>query len=474
MTDLDQNNQLALNTAQVEAVSVYDTDFDNEDIFASDEQIAELKKEGLLDQQSYTNEEGGGGGDPSWRYHRVVTFGDSDKFDWKVPLTKQQREDGCVDKELNFENPNQYVVAVRGIPLEMMWTTSWTKQDAAGNYYAFCRANKLVEKLPGKVRVTNESHPVKEPFKMMHKSKKEPTSLNYFWQNNSHLELFASRCVDKENGTYEERSCMTCVRNGEHFEGDDIGAPNVQKCRPSGEMLFVVYELGIKDSSAFNDDPIENPININWVSVKEANVRSFDGGKLDRPFVIRMKGLGSSMMSDIGSGDYDLPVILPSHFKPKQPKKYFLPEDNVLSVQQYYRYLHDSKARDDRRAIEKTGKSLYPVMTEIYMAELHKKTATKDYIPVFRPVAVGRNTEFNGLPLAQYVKTAKAVLKHEALLASGDLTNLDTQSLPESGNNKQLTAAVAVESKTDNQPVTSAKQTLSPQAIGAFTPPSSK
>lgn len=472
-----EDNALTVSSSKeaIDADNVYDFDMSSvDDIFASDEEVAQLKKEGLLDQQEYV-QESGQSGDAEWMYHRVVKFKDSDRFEWEVPLTKAQQEAGMRSKEVN---PNKHhFVAVRGIPLTFQYTMSWTKQTQDGKYYSFCRASKLVEDLGDKVRTTKGSHPLKSPVRMMHQDKNNPTELNYFWKNNTHLELFATRTLDKDNKVYEERSCLECVRRGEHFEGNDIGAPNVQKCRPDGELLFVVYELGLKDATAHIEDDLNQPVTVNWVSVKDAGITGFDGQPLDRPFVVRIKGLGTSQMASIGDGKYDLPVILPSHQKAYDPKTCFLPDDNVLSAQDFYKYLN-GKNSEGRRETAKNGLSLYPVMTEIYMTELKEKTATKDFIPVFRPIAVGKDTEYNGLSLASYVGTALMIAKHEEAIAKGSGSLFESPTLPPA-NNSVLPATVntaVLSSNGKSKPKTqqSVTESIGKKNMLTFTPPQAK
>ena len=544
---------------EVIAPSIYNTNINlEEDIFADADEVKELKQAGALDQSEYAADSEGGGYDNSWRYHRVLKWGDSDIMNWKMNITKEQEEQGFSPIELNPNNPKHAVVAVRGIPLEFGWTPRWTKKTEDNKYYGFCQGTKLVETFAGQTRVTEDSHPVKMPIKMMHQSKAKPNAPNYFWQNNPHLSLFAKRYAsgslntklncevedltdgqiselkgllaelsfypkDKEKAytasiddalitalySFQEannlpaanlvdaalvtalqtankefkgriyqkdRSCLDCIKCGEHFEGDDIGADNVQRCRPDGQLLFVVFEVGIKNVTAHNEDPISNPITIDWVPVSEAGINSYTGQSLNQPFVIRVQGLGSSQLSSIGTKDFDLPVILPSQIKANRPKDCFLPDDNVLSTLDYYNYLNNKNATDGRRGVEKgTGKSLYPVMTEIYMAKLAKKTATKDYIPVFRPLLTGARTEYNGIKLGTYVATAKAVLVHEASSFDGDSGSSAPAFTPGAAPIAALPSAVSVETKPVESDVpanaVTATETLTPKAFRTFTPP---
>jgi len=461
----------------IKAANAYEG-VDLEDLFASEDDIAELRASGSLDQTVYIQESKGGNYDNSWRYHRQLSFGDSDIFVWEMPLNKEQVEQGYRAKEININNPKHQVVAIRGIPIQFGWTPNWSKKfttpDGKEQFYSFCKGTKLVNHETG--TVWEESHPIKMPVSRMYVGKKRSNELAFTWQNNPHLEVFATRTIKTagQEDVIEHRSCMDCVKNNQHFDGD-INAPNVDKCSISGELLFAVFELGIKDATNHLDDPATNFIDVNWVSVADAGIKGYDNKELDKPFILRVRGLGSSQLQDIGKGQYDMDVVLPSQYKPNQDKDTCLPDDNVLSTKQYWEWLHNKKEKG-RVAVEKgTGRNLYPVITEVYLGKLAATQNTKNYAPVFRPVAVGATTEYSGLKIAEYVRTAKACLMHEEALAKGQSFEFKAITPSES---KALSAAVdnTKEVKTNSPKVTEvepATKTMPNTALSAFTPPAS-
>lgn len=476
MTELLATQQTALLT---EAPTVYDFVDSVDDLFATAEEQRQLAAQGDLDQTAYIEQNEGF--DNSWRYHRIVKFKEEERINWEMKLSKEQEDKGFRNFELNLNDPNQYVVAVRGIPIEFGFTNSWSKSNPKkeGSQYTYCTTNELIEHLPGKDRVTKEQFPIKMPFKRMHQSKAKPNEVEkLFWGNNPHLDPYATRVTyHQEGGQWvrqeERRSCLECVKNCEHFEGDDISADNTPRCRPTGRLLFVVFELGIKNVTEHNKDVINNPIKVDWKPVAEAGILGYNNEPLTTPFVINLLGLGSSQLKSIGKGPYDLPVYLPGDIAPNRPKDCILPDNNVKSTEDFFKWLTDPKASDGRRMVDKTGKSLFPVMTELYIARMSRTESNKRVAPVFRPVAVGPNTEFNNVTLKEYVYNAKLVLNHEAAIAQGN-SNGGVPLLPTTTSSNGALAAVAVETattKTSSEPKPQTAASLTKAAISAFTPP---
>lgn len=481
MTDLVTTDHYV---EQAEAASVYETVDSADDLFASAEEIQQLAAQGDLDQTAYI--EHSEGYDNSWRYHRIVKFKEEERINWEMKLSKEQIDEGFRGFELNPNDPNQNVVAVRGIPIEFGFTNSWSKSNPKkeGSQYTYCTTNELIEHLPGKDKTTKEQYPIKMPFPRMHFSKAKSNELHQFWTKNAHLDPYATRTTFQKDGeewvrVEERRSCLECVKACEHFEGDDISADNTPRCRPTGRLLFVVFEVGIKNVTEHNKDIINNPIKIDWKPIAEAGILGYDNTPLTTPFVINLMGLGSSQMKSIGKGPYDLPVYLPGDIAPNRPKDCILPDNNVKSAEDYFNWLNDPKANDGRRAPGKNGKNLYPVMTELYIAKMTKVESNKKVAPVFRPVAVGPNAQFNGVSLKDYVFNAKLVLNHEAAVAQGNngagggIPLLPTT--PSNGNSGQALPAAVVETPAP-KPITveassEPANNLTKAAITAFTPP---
>lgn len=488
MSDLVTNNQevpIEAYKPAVDAASIYEAVGSADDLFATEEEKQQLAAQGDLDQTAYVQEDNAY--DISWRYHRQLSFKEEERLNWRMPLSKEQVEEGFREYELNPNDPNQNIVAVRGVPIEFGWTNTWSKPKPsapAGKTYVYCTSDELVEKLPGKNRVTKDKYPVKAPYPRMHFSKAKQNELHQFWTKNSHFDLYATRVTYRQEGDelareVERRSCLDCVKNCEHFEGDDISVDNAPRCRPTGRLLFVVFEVGIKNVTEHNQDIINNPIKIDWKPIAEAGILGYDNKPLTKPFVINLLGLGSSVMKSIGKGPYDLPVYLPGDIPPNRPKDCILPDNNVKSMQDYFDWLHDSKASDGRCVPQKgTGKNLYPVMTEIYIAKMTETQANKKVTPVFRTVAVGPRAEFNGVSLKDYVFNAKLVLNSEAATAEGNNAGDSVLTLPTlstTPNNGQALPAAVVETPATKPVTAEAKaepaNNLTKAAISAFTPP---
>ena len=453
-----------------DANSIYELDLDGE-FLATPEEVKVLEQKGELDQDYLLADYGEF--DNSWRYHRVVKFKTESRLKWVVPTTAKERQEGVNNQELK-DKAAHLIVAVRGVPISFQYGLSLTekiKENGEDKFIRSCQTVELIEHLGDADRKTTGSYPLKTPIKMIYKSKDEPHKLNSFFNRNKHLDLIAERVDPVTKKKETGRRCIDCIQRGEYYKGD-ISQDNIPKCRPDGHLLFCVFELGIKDTTAYEEDDINNPVTVKWTSIKDAGIIQNNGQLLDRPFIIRLEGLGASQLSKIGNDTYDLPVILPSHIKAGQSRDCYLPDDNVLSTQEFYDWLTDDKtAVDGRSSKGKKGNRIYTNITELYITKLAKVVYTKDVAPVFRPIAVGPDTDYNGLSIKEYVRTAYSILQYEAAIARGEAVDLDIVKLPTTVNNKQLEAASPQVSSTPTGAAT--EKTHSKSALNAFKAPKS-
>jgi hypothetical protein len=425
---MTNNNELT--NASIEAVDFYSADLgeDVTSLYASEEEVAQLAKEGELGQEFMLKQVGQGGGgkkyDNSWSYHRTIRIGKKEYLEWSANPTKEERESGLIGEELDLDDPSQQFVAVRGIILKYEWGAE-LRGNHNGNSKLVCRTTGLIEKLPGKDRVSVSNHPIKQPFKMMHKNRQEKSTPNYFFINNPHLIPQAERYdlsrYNAENlseyyKSAQPRNCLDCIRCGENSMQFDDGEG---LCKPVGQVLMCVFQLGRKDTTRYNEDNFENSIDIEWVDVADANIQDYRGETLDRPFILCIDRIGKSQLESVGSGKWDIPVKLPKDFDAKRRKSYYLPNDNVMSIGDYYKWLHSKDGAGHRIRSHKAGFPVYPVMTELYSAKLKQEQYTKDYAPVFNPVPLDEDGCFNGIHIDQFVNAALRVARQEADKANG-------------------------------------------------------
>lgn len=446
---METENKLALPKNEITTNTLYDLNLDD-DLFATAEKIAELKEEGQLDQVLEIDLGQQDGFDNSWRYHRTVSIGKTELINWSVPLTKEEKKERT-GQELNPNKAAHQFVAVRGIPIMFQYGAQLSISDGS-NTKTVCRTKALVEHMATGDRTTKGTQPLKTPISRMHFSNKEYTRPFYFFEKNKHVELIAER-YDQESETWVERKCLDCISQGEHFIGD-IAKSESPRCRPNGSLLFCVYELGVKDTDAHEEDDINNPITIKWVSVDEANIRQEDGTPLNRPFILRLRGLGASQLAKIGTGKYDIPVVLPSHMKPNQAKTCYLPDDNVMSTQEFYDWLTDKKGFGIRHRVTGNGNLVFTAMTELYSGQLTETRYNSNYCPVFRPVKLEEGNTWNGIRIEEYVKGAIAIMQHEAAASQGSTNNLELT--PSTTEQKAIASS---EVKEDNGTVTPSKST---------------
>ena len=484
MSELMQVNSIA--------PSLYNIN-DAENLFAEAEEVEALKQSGLLGHEFNTQEASQGGGyDRSYTFHRFVKFGQSDRFEWKKPLSKALKEAGYSEEELLSSDPNQHVVAVRGIPISFNYGFRYARNNGKETV---CQTYKLIEKLSnGTERVTNSQNPLKMPIKSAFWSKNKPDHLNWVLERNPQLDLHAKRLemvtsVDANGKEVVEKKwndirCADCVAQQMYREGTD-------SCGSNGYLLFCVYEVGIKDCKDHINDPIKNPPLIRWLPITEAGLRAWNNEPLNHPFIVRLEGLGASQLNDVGPDKtkYQIPVILPSQqARANARKTCYLPDDNVMSAGQFYNWLTAQNAADGRSDMSKNGNRLFTTITELYIAELHETVATKKFFPVFRPIATGRNTDYHGHPVSDYVKTAIQVLNAERELAeAGDKDGGQTMvngngaaaalsaapnSTPngDNGNGVEMAAAV-VQPQTNGTGMSAAVAKIKNAAVNAYSAP---
>lgn len=464
------NNERKLST------SLYDVS-SSDDIFASVEEVQELAASGGLGADLTVSTEGGGGEkyDNSWARHRRVKFGKQDRFVWEFPLNKELLEEGYETVELNESDPNHHFVAFEGVPISFNYGFRLSSNNGMTTV---CNTCSMVETRAGMPdRVTESDNPLPLPLKSPFWSrKKSPDRPNWVLERNPHLELQARRrktilSTDEDGKTVKTEtqeiiSCLDCIRAKDYTHTDDNGFETV--CSVNGYMLFAVTSVGIKDVTAHLEDPVSNPITVRWVDIKDAGLKTWDGTPLDKPFIIRVEGLGSSQLNPIGKGQYDIPVILPEDIKPKGKKTCYLPSKaTILSTGEFYNWLTDPK-ESERFAVSKQGNRIFTTLTQMYIAPLTKEIFSKAFVPVFVPVATGRNTEVNGVTIGDYVKTALLTLNSEKEAAenrsSSALSGSTTKSIASStspADNTPVVEAKKVE-------VTDAEEKIRKKALDAF------
>lgn len=489
---LSQRNEPTQMAVPKTSSSIYEMDFGDE-LYASPEEIKELAKEGELDQLAYLQKEYESDGsyrEPNWKFHRRLKFGKSELIEWTIPLSKAEKNAGKRANELNTLNPKHQILGLRGIPIKFEYGLG--AKDEAGRFA--CQTIKLIEHLD-EDRETVGLQPLKKYVERVYYSKDKPNKPSFFFENHPHLDLYAQRRYKNEptineNGEkedpkfpyrWETRRCLDCIAKQEYTYKEDEDSKEALSCRPVGSLLYAVFEVGIKDSTKHLESDVDHPVDIRWISVKDLEVKDLQGdeGPLNRPFIVRLEGLGSSQLSKIGTGEWDLPVKLPSHFKPNEPKTYFLPDDNVMSTKEFYDFLHERRGVG-RVDFSVSGSALYSVFTELYIAELSTQKGNKDFAPVFRPVVIGKETEYNGRKIRDYVREAYSVMKFEAELSQGSAgtyTSPELNSIPE----HNLPAATSqANSRVSKNPASapavqqSAVNTYNSRALNAYTPPTKK
>lgn len=415
-----------------ESINMYDFEDNDDGLYATKEDAEELIKQGDIAQE-FLLKQGGGEGrkfDNSRSYHRITRIDKKEDIVWTYPVSKKDKEQNLTGEEIRPDTYDEHkFVAVRGIVLGFYWGSS-VEGTHNSNFKTVCQTSGLIEHLPTGNRKTIGDYPIKIPFKQMHKDKDHTNEPSYFFTNNPHLDPIATRYdanlfeKAKETGDWsiyyksgQERRCLECISKGENkFVMDD----GEKLCAPQGYMLMVVYQLGRQDKTRHKEEEFENPIDINWVDVADAGITDYKGDPLDRPFVLRIDRIKKSMLSNVGSGKFDIPVKLPKDFAGgRQRKNYYLPNDSVMSCGQLHQWLHAKGTGEERTKMHKKGFPVYPVIVEMYTGKLQQTTYSKDYHPVFNIAPLDKSNCFNAIHIDQYVSTALTIARLEAAAAEG-------------------------------------------------------
>jgi hypothetical protein len=435
--------------------SIYDLDLDNIVEDDSGYVPAALSKGG---REKY---------DKTWSAHRQTKIGKHCYISWRFPSTKKQRDAGAVPpEELNDYNPKHKVVAVRGIVVGYNFGFQLSEGEGASSKVV-CRTTKLIEHTPKGDIVTNGNRPLTFPVSQIHKSKASPTELNNRLQG---FDLYGSRGPvgsNSEDKVTTTRTCQECVAAGENYIGtpDQFSSTklNIPKCSMSGELLFVVFQLGIEDFSELLEDPVNGKGKVRWSAIGDCDIQTLDGDgnsvKLDRPFVLRLDGITKTQLWSIGKGQYDRPVLLPD----SGSSKCILParrDDKggyaLYTCGDYFDYLNDSRFYGTRAKVW-NGVAVYPVVTELYSGRLKENQYQSDFIPVLSPVDPDAEQDIVSAGIDwtpnDWVKTALRVVKAERDAANSDSNFVEFQA-------PQLTA---VDTK-QLESATSATSTAKPKA----------
>ena len=375
--------------------------------------------------------------DNTWKAHRVVKFR-NEKLEWKFPTSAPERAEG--KKSPQEILPFHQFVAVRGIPLGFHYGFSLT-EGSGDDFKVLCNNTKVEEHLGDNSRTIEDRFPLEFPMSRVYQKKAEPNQPNNWFGNNPHIKLFGSRPPIGTPETYSgpPRECKDCVLAGEHYVGTEEefkSSVQIPTCRMSGYLLFAVTHLGVQDSSGLMEDPVNGKICVNWVTVKDAKITTeVDGTRvpLDRPFILKIEGLGSSQQSSIGTGQYDWSVETQA-----DTNTAILPAgEKLYSAGDFFNYINDPKFIGIRNRKLKGGRLAYPVVTEVYTGKLKEEKNGSKYIPVFRPVTdpevIGNGM---GLEPQAWLLTALQTLQYERSLVTSN-------GLPPSAVPAALPAAVA-------------------------------
>ena len=340
-----------------------------------------------------------------------------------------------------------YFVGVRGMIIKVQ--NGFSLYDPK-TQLPLCQTTKLVDKSVIPHNVIVGDRPLEIPLKQIHKNKDNPNEVTQWLEQRPYLELYGSRppvgVEDPDNYVGEPRTCRSCITAGEHYLGtkEQFADPNAQtpKCNGGGNILFVVFQVGILDSSAALKPG--GTAKVRWVDVKDAMLQVERNGQLvqrNEPFVLKVDGLGRSQLSSLGNGQYDLNVV-------QTGKNCYLP-NGVMSWGDYFsKYLH-AKNIGEVRKIALGNETVYPVVTEIYTGKLFKPTPQAKNAPVFYPVTdkevIGRG---ENLTTKDWLHAALAAYQFEVALSNG--AEAQAPQLP--GENKSLSPAETVEAPTTEEP----------------------
>lgn len=394
------------------AKSIYEVDITGDDLFDDSKDYVPLAISG--GQKDY---------DPTWKAHRVCKL-NSPTIDWKWLQTKKEVEEKkTVPQEVQ---PIHNFVALRGIPIAMQYGFRLT-QTINNETKTICQTTRLEELLGERSRVVEDKNPLDVPLNRIYKSKKENTTPNGWLLNHPHVKLYGSRPpvgmpADAHFNT--PRECVDCVRAGEHYIGSEeefLKNGQIPVCRMEGFMLFCVTEIGVQDASDLLEDPENGRVKVEWKKISEARIYTVENGErklLDKPFILKITGLGLSQHQSVGKGEYDWHI-----YEPGEGNNHcYLPEGRpILSTGDYYKFLNDPKFYGTRHRKLKGNKLGYLVPTELYIARLKEKKANQDYIPVFSPITDPAVIEAgqNWTPI-DWMRTGLAVLQTERAAVLGE------------------------------------------------------
>jgi hypothetical protein len=361
--------------------------------------------------------------DQTWKAHRIVKF-NSEKLEWRLPVSAAERAEGKKAPQEILPTPDHQFVAVRGIPLGFHYGFSLT-EGSGTDFKVHCTTTRVDELLGQNSRTIEDRHPLEFPLGRVNQKRTEPHTPNRWFANNPHVKLYGSRGPVGQPADAPfalPRLCEDCVKAGEHYIGSEEAFKDpkqqIPSCRMSGYLLFAVFELGIQDPTDLMEDPINGTVKVKWRSVAEAKLHTEVNGQrvpLDRPFILKIEGLGSSQQSSIGKGEYDWKVetqadsntsILPAGKK-------------LLSAGDFFNYINDRNFTGIRNRKLKGGNIAYPVVTEVYTGKLAVAKMNSTYIPVFLPVTdpevIAANEDWKP---QDWLLAALAALQYERSLVS--------------------------------------------------------
>lgn len=471
MTDTN-NNESALTVgttdksmATVKAEKIYteapslltDTDFDS--LVADAQDIESLRQQGLIEEDyEFYGGAGSGSGDydkydKSYLHHRQCKFKDDTAITWSRAVPKEVKDAGITAYPTEI-TPKYRVVGVRGIPFKfefgfgiggMLETLVKGKEGIKPQKIFPCKT-KAVLNLDNDTKVTSD-RPLNRPATQLHKDKNNVSTLNpYFpWQ---HKSLIANKFdFESQEWMPKPKSCQECISEGAWFitsykdetdttqykwGGDLANVIQGGKCSLTGDLLFFVTQIGIDviDSPHYEDDPVTYPREVKWVLPEDLKMKDRDKGAQTGPFILRLEGLGKSLVSKFGDGTWDLSVKLPSMYKETEEKTYYIPDDNVMSAYELNQFLYDKDATERRIVTQGSGKTLFPVYAEMYFAPLKEAQASKSVTPAFRIIDVGIEKIVEGITMKEYLKAAIAVYSKEVAEAEGEETDISVPSFP--------------------------------------------
>jgi hypothetical protein len=382
----------------------------------------------------------------NWLLHRTVKFRE-DKLSWKLPISAAERAKG--KKSPQEILPFHQFVAIRGIPLGFRYGFSLT-EGSGDEFKVHCTTTKVEEHLGQNSRTIEDRFPLEIPLSRVYQKKAEPNQPNNWFNNHPHIEVYGSRppvgMPESYSGT--PRKCKDCVLAGEHYIGTEEefkSAVQTPTCRMSGYLLFAVTHLGSQDSSELMNDPVNGKIKVTWQAVKDAKLTTeVDGQRvpLDRPFILKIEGLGSSQQSAIGTGQYDWSIETQADTNTS-----ILPAvEKLYSAGDFFKYINDPRFIGIRSRKLNNGMLAYPVVTEVYTGKLKEEKNGSKYIPVFRPVTDPEVIDNGmGLKSQDWLISALQTLQYER-----SLVNANEQVLPPAAMSAALTPAV-------EEPTTKAK-----------------